>query len=420
MVMSSPVEELEAAVTALDGLDLDGLDDLDDESLHAVTVGLQRAGERLRLAAGRCLARWDARQVWAADQSRSAAARLSREVNVSMRTARRELRRARRLGDVPATSAAVAEGRLSIDHVDLLARAQHAAPERFAADEEMLVGQCAGLRFTHAEQVVAYWRLHADPDGTKPADADRHELHASTLEDGTVVINGTLDVLGGEIFRNELDRLEHRQRLADQHNGVVRTVGERRAAALVEMATRSGAMPPGARRPRPLLIVHVGDDTARHLCQTASGRILHPATLTSCFDDADMDVVLFDGPTTVVSVSQRRSFTGAVRTAIQPTTATANTPPAATNPPPPATSTTSWRGPTAARPASGTAGSNAASTTVTPTATTPTPNHLNLARSPSSTRSAPACAGSTTNTNEHTPTQMTTQTRRPAELRRRD
>ena len=314
MVMSSPVEELVAAITALDGLDLDGLD---DDSLHAVTVGLQRAGERLRLAAGRCLARWDARQVWAADQSRSAAARLSREVNVSMRTARRELRRARRLGDVPATSAAVAEGRLSIDHVDLLARAQHAAPERFAADEEMLVGQCAGLRFTQAEQVVAYWRLHADPDGTKPADTDRHELHASTLEDGTVVINGTLDVLGGEIFRNELDRLEHRQRLADRNNGVVRAVGERRAAALVEMATRSGAMPPGARRPRPLLIVHVGDDTARHLCQTAAGRILHPDTLTPCFDDADMDVVLFDGPTTVVSVSRRRSFTGAVRTAIQ-------------------------------------------------------------------------------------------------------
>jgi hypothetical protein len=65
------------------------------------------------------------------------------------------------------------------------------------------------------------------------------------------------------------------------------------------------------------LIVHVGDDTTRHLCQTASGRIRHPDTLTGSFDDADMDVVLFDGPTTVVSVSHRRSFTGAVRKAIQ-------------------------------------------------------------------------------------------------------
>ena len=308
------VEQLEAAVTALDGLDLDGLD---DESLHAVTAGLQRAGQRLSLVAGRCLARWDARQVWAADQSRSAAARLSRDVNVSMRPARRELRRARRLGDVPATVEAVAAGRLSIDHVDLLARAQHAAPERFAADEGMLVGQCAGLRFPQAEQVVAYWRLHADPDGTKPADPDRPELHASTLEDGTVVINGTLDLLGGEIFLAELERLERAERLADQADGVVRTVGERRVAALVEMAARSAAMPPGARRPRPLFVVHVGDDTARHLCETAAARIVHPATLTRYFDDADMDVVLFDGPTTILSVSHRRSFTGAVRRAIE-------------------------------------------------------------------------------------------------------
>ena len=118
------------------------------------------------------------------------------------------------------------------------------------------------------------------PRRHQPADTDRHELHASTLEDGTVAVNGTLDVLGGEVFQNELDRLELRQRLTDRNDGVVRTVGQRRVAALLEMATRSAAMPPGARRPRPLLVVHVGDDTARGLCQTAAGRILHPDALT--------------------------------------------------------------------------------------------------------------------------------------------
>jgi hypothetical protein len=48
-----------------------------------------------------------------------------------------------------------------------------------------------------------------------------------------------------------------------------------------------------------------------------AGRIVHADSLTFSFDDADMDVVLFDGPTTVLSVSQRRSFIGAVRQAIQ-------------------------------------------------------------------------------------------------------
>jgi hypothetical protein len=83
------------------------------------------------------------------------------------------------------------------------------------------------------------------------------------------------------------------------------------------MATRSASTPHGAQRPRALFTVLIGDDTFRHLCETTAARILPPATLTPYVDEAMLEVVLFDGPATVISASKRRRFTGALRRAIQ-------------------------------------------------------------------------------------------------------
>jgi hypothetical protein len=66
-----------------------------------------------------------------------------------------------------------------------------------------------------------------------------------------------------------------------------------------------------------LFVVHVGDGTLAHLCELANGTIITPAHLTPLMNDAMLEVILFDGPTTVVSVSQQRSFTGALRRAIE-------------------------------------------------------------------------------------------------------
>ena len=59
-------------------------------------------------------------------------------------------------------------GRVSTDHIELLASAAGRAPERYAADEAMLVEHCSTLRFADAERVVTYWLHHAAPDGTVP------------------------------------------------------------------------------------------------------------------------------------------------------------------------------------------------------------------------------------------------------------
>ena len=54
------------------------------------------------------------------------------------------------------------------------------------------------------------------------------------------------------------------------------------------------------------------------MCEFANGeRHFTPSDLVPYLGDADVETILFDGPTTVLSVSHRRTFAGALRRAIQ-------------------------------------------------------------------------------------------------------
>jgi hypothetical protein len=316
--MLDVVEQLDKAIDALSTLDPDALSDAE---LDEAVVALQRQRNRLGAVAARVLGRWDRRRVWASDQSRSAATRLARDTRCSITTARVELRRARQLQSMPATAAAVTNGDLSLDHIDLLGRANQPWRDLVFADHEpTLVAECAKLRFPQAKRVVDYWCQRADAEGAESEaqrQRDRAHLHASPTLDGEVVVNGVLDPVGGTIVVNELVRLERRLYLADRREGVVRTAAQRRAAALVEMATRSATVPAKGKRPRPLFTVLVGDESFTRMCELANGQVITPGTLVPWLGTAELETVLFDGPTTVISVSKRRRFTGALRRAIQ-------------------------------------------------------------------------------------------------------
>jgi hypothetical protein len=259
--------------------------------------------------------------VWADDGSRSAAHRLARDTATAVGTARRELGRARHLESMPHTAHALAAGKLSVDHVDLLGRANRPWRDTVFADHEAtLVEQCTKLRFAQAVRMVDYWCQRADAE-TAEADAERQRqaahVHVSPTIDGTVVINGVLDRIGGTVVKSELARLERELYLADQRAGRLRTTSQCRADALVEMATRSATTPKRGRRPRPLFTVLIGDDTFTRLCELSTGQVITPGQLVPHLTTAHLETVLFDGPTTVISVSKRRTFTGALRRAIQ-------------------------------------------------------------------------------------------------------
>lgn len=315
------MEALEQLDEAISGLLVLDPDTLGDGELHELVVAVQRQRARLGAAAATLLSRWDHRGVWAGDGSRSAPSRLARDTRTSVASANVEMRRARQLRTMPATAEAVAAGELSLEHIDMLGRANRPWRDAVFADHEAtLVTECTTLRFAQAARLVDYWCQRADADAADDA-AERQlagaHVHASPTIDGDVVINGVLDPLGGAVFTGELARLEHDLYLADQRQGVIHTPAQRRAAALVEMAKRSATAAADGRQPKPLFTVLLGDDSFARLCELANGKVITPGSLSPWLADADLETVLFDGPTTILSVSQRRCFVGALRRAIE-------------------------------------------------------------------------------------------------------
>src|SRR4029453_15415644 len=86
-----------------------------------------------------------------------------------------------------------------------------------------------------------------------------------------------------------------------------------RGSPWVARAPRSA--PATGKRPRPLFTVLIGDDSFARMCELANGQVITPGTLVPWLGAAELETILFDGPTTVISVSKKRRFPGALRRA---------------------------------------------------------------------------------------------------------
>jgi hypothetical protein len=255
--------------------------------------------------------------LWAVDGSKAAGARLARETHLRRGECDRLVRRGRDLAAMPAAARAYSAGELHGAHVDLVASCdrewRHAA---FADSEALLVDLCRTPYFAVAHAAIDYWKQCADRDAAdRDAECVRAGRHlcASVGWRGQLVVDGVLDPLGGEIVNTELDRLCQQLRLDDTRDGTIRTATQRRADALVEMATRSATAPADGLRPRPLLTITIGIDPFSHLCQTAAGTVIAAGLVMPHLGDADIERIVYDPPAGRFEASHRRRFTGAVR-----------------------------------------------------------------------------------------------------------
>lgn len=317
--MTSPaslVQQLHDLLDQLTGVDLGSL--CADE-LHRYMVAMQREQARMAIIAADAMSPWQTSGAWRSGGTLRPELAVARDARRDRAKVRDELRRARVLASLPITRQAVLDGRLSMDHVDLLVR--HATKARFdlfLRCEQWLVDRCTrNDLFDDAARDVRYWAMWADDQlGVRREPSSPSTLYASQSETtGRVVLDGDLAAIDGAVVTDELGRLANEILHEDKRAGVQRTPAQRRAAALVRMATRSvNAHGPTA---RPLFEVVIGDETARHLCQLASGVVLHPEDLEPYFDTAAMQTFLFDAGHAVVGVSRQRTFRGALRRAIQ-------------------------------------------------------------------------------------------------------
>src|SRR5205085_6393835 len=119
-------------------------------------------------------------------------------------------------------------------------------------------------------------------------------------------LDGVLDPISGEVVRRALEAIEEelfradwaeaKARVGDGVCGadLARSPAQRRADALVEMARRALALPPGSRLPEPLFTVLVGYETfAGRMCELANGRVVTPGSLVGWLDGAWAERVVF-------------------------------------------------------------------------------------------------------------------------------
>ena len=277
---------------------------------------------------------FEAGEEWAADGAKTAASWIATKCRISRRAAKRRVRLGRTLRHLPEVAQAWRDGRIGEDQAQAIASARrHRTEAAMARDEAVLVSQAAELGFEDFYRVLEYWKQMADPDGADASEEERKASRNVFLESslsGMWLGQMTLDPISGSIVAGELNRLEHdlfeadcaqaKERLGrtGRIDELARTSGQRRADALVEMATRSRSAPADGIRPAPLFSVFVGYETMHgRICELENGTVLAPSALDPWMDSAYFERALFTlGNRVDVSV-RSRFFTGGTRRAIE-------------------------------------------------------------------------------------------------------
>src|ERR1700722_7136452 len=247
---------------------------------------------------------------WVTDGARTAAAWITQRCRLPKPQAKRIVRRGRFLRTLPLVGAAWARGDITGAQVDVMTALRGASTdEALDRDEELLTEQATRLTQKDFTSVAAYWKQRADPDGAEDdeeARRARRDVYLESSFEGMWLGRITLDPISGAIVSGELERLEKEMFESDWATAkerlgrdplledLARTPGQRRADALVEMATRSMMAEPGARRPAVLLSVLVDYTTLRdRVCELANGTVVSPGSLLPYLTEALLERVVF-------------------------------------------------------------------------------------------------------------------------------
>jgi hypothetical protein len=236
---------------------------------------------------------------------------------------------------LPVAADAWLAGSISGAQVSALGASRSTEPltKAMERDEPELVQVAEELPFLRFQHRLAYWRQANDPDSEDQRLNRQHDdrsLHLSPTFQGAWVLNGTFDPIGGTILHATLTSIERELFQTDwaetnQQLGrdplateLPRSPAQRRADALVEMATRARVAPADGRRPEPLFNVLLGLPQFEQLCELFNGTVLTPTSLLPWLTTAWIERAVFQPPSRVIDVSaQRRLFTGADRRAIE-------------------------------------------------------------------------------------------------------
>ena len=185
-----------------------------------------------------CVGEFDTQQGYKLHDYRSMQAWLRSELRMHPRDASQAVTMARQLRHLDLVDEAFTAGRISREHVALIARtARQVGVEHVAASQEALLEVATTTHPGQLRIATQHLRRCVDPDALD-RDAvkayEKRELSAAPTIYGMVAINGLLDPASGEVVLSALDALTDPPRDEDP-----RTAGQRRADALTELCRRS-------------------------------------------------------------------------------------------------------------------------------------------------------------------------------------
>ena len=228
----SPVDRLRADLDELVAVDVVGLP---DAMLRSGLQVLMAARNQLDAAIASWLASFDTRNLADDDACRTSAVWLRGYARCSDHAASGQVKRARLLHDLPAVAQAAGRGEVSAEHVDRIAElAKQIGVEAVQPADQILADAAATVSVAELKQLCQRIRDFVDPDGPEPMEAfERRELTISKLR-GMIMLRGQLDPEGGAAVQEALDALMRPPAPDD-----LRTPGQRRADALVDLARRA-------------------------------------------------------------------------------------------------------------------------------------------------------------------------------------
>ena len=261
---------------------MDVLEDLDDVvarlaqadpfalSDRAVVRALERCFASLACTLANAVASFDAGGEWANDGAKSAPAWIAATRHLPLGEVAKQLRRGAALSSMPLVAEAFAKGDIAPAHVDVLVKAAKAelrlTQRPSPRCEATLLEAATELSFAGFADAATYFVQMADPDGAEEADLARRarrDVYLTQSLQGMYLLGGNLDPIGGAIVAGELTRIEDQLFEADwaqakealgrdpRAHELARTVAQRRADAMVEMAVRSKGAKAGEGRPEP-------------------------------------------------------------------------------------------------------------------------------------------------------------------------
>jgi hypothetical protein len=287
--------------TALAQCAVTDLSALPAAEVAALVVDLRRVATRLEAEIARVLHAAEQTEAWRASGATSMEAWLANETQVSIRSARDQVRLAGTLAAAPVVAEKMSEGELSVDNVRLLGAV--VGHERFDGDAELLMKIASGSP-RDTRRALEQWLAMVDESG----EAEREErlrlkrhLTFTSNGDGMYDVKGlltpedvahvraALDHIAGAAYADETGR-PHHTRIAD---------------ALVDLckAYSAGTISGGRERPKVLITVPfetvVERGAARGVIIDVNSTVSGEAVRRMCCD-AELNRVVTRGRSTIL------------------------------------------------------------------------------------------------------------------------